>query len=60
MKTLKLLILSFLAYVQVYGQTGPIAPSSGIWAIIDTSYNVGTTNGNYYIITPGLSGTLTF
>ena len=43
MKTLKLLILSFLAYVQVYGQTGPIAPSSGIWAIIDTSYNVGTT-----------------
>jgi hypothetical protein len=47
MKTLKLLILSLLAYTQFFGQSGPVAPSNGIWAIIDTAYNVGTTTQGF-------------
>lgn len=47
MKTLKLLILSLLAYTQIFGQSGPAAPSNGIWALIDTTYNVGTTTQGF-------------
>ena len=36
-------LLFFLAFVSVtWAQTGPPAPSNGIWAIIDTNYQVGT------------------
>ena len=47
MKTLKLLIISLLACINLNGQTGPAAPSSGIWALIDTTYNVGTTTQGF-------------
>jgi hypothetical protein len=47
MKTLKLLIISLLACINIYGQTGPTAPSNGIWALIDTTYNVGTTTQGF-------------
>ena len=47
MKTLKLLIISLLACISMNGQTGPAAPSSGIWALIDTTYNVGTTTQGF-------------
>jgi len=47
MKTFKLLIISLLACINIYGQTGPAAPSSGIWALIDTTYNVGTTTQGF-------------
>lgn len=47
MKTFKLLIISLLACINIYGQTGPVAPSSGIWALIDTTYNVGTTTQGF-------------
>jgi hypothetical protein len=47
MKTLKLLIISLLACMNIYGQTGPAAPSNGIWALIDTAYNVGTTTQGF-------------
>lgn len=46
MKTLKLisafLLLMTLSVVNTFAQTGPPAPSSGTWAIIDTNYQVGT------------------
>ena len=38
-KTLLLLTLPLF----MLAQTGPVAPSNGIWALIDTSYTVGTT-----------------
>lgn len=47
MKTFKLLIISLLACINIYGQTGPAAPSNGIWALIDTTYNVGTTTQGF-------------
>lgn len=47
MKTIKLLIISLLACINIYGQTGPAAPSNGIWALIDTAYNVGTTTQGF-------------
>lgn len=37
-----LVMLSFLLTNLSFAQTAPPAPSSGIWAIIDTSYQVGT------------------
>ncbi len=45
MKLLKMLgsLTLFLTLaLPVFSQTGPPAPSSGIWAIIDTNYTVGT------------------
>jgi len=37
------ILLFLLAFVTVsWAQTGPPAPSNGIWAIIDTNYQVGT------------------
>ena len=47
MKAFKLLIISLLACINIYGQTGPVAPSNGIWALIDTTYNVGTTTQGF-------------
>lgn len=47
MKPIKLLIISLLACINIYGQTGPAAPSNGIWALIDTAYNVGTTTQGF-------------
>ena len=41
-KIVKILLLLTLPMFML-AQTGPVAPSSGIWALIDTSYNVGTT-----------------
>ena len=41
-KIVKILLLLTLPMFMV-AQTGPVAPSSGIWALIDTSYAVGTT-----------------
>ncbi len=41
-KIVKILLLLTLPMFMV-AQTGPAAPSSGIWALIDTSYTVGTT-----------------
>lgn len=45
MKLLKMLgsVMLFLTLaLPVFSQTGPPAPSNGIWAIIDTNYTVGT------------------
>ena len=45
MKLLKMLgsLMLFLTLsLPVFSQTGPPAPSNGIWAIIDTNYTVGT------------------
>jgi hypothetical protein len=45
MKLLKLIsstLLFITLALPVFSQTGPPAPSSGIWAIIDTNYTVGT------------------
>ena len=39
-KIVKILLLLTLPMFMV-AQTGPAAPSSGIWALIDTSYTVG-------------------
>ena len=47
MKTLKILIISLLACINMEAQTGPAAPSNGIWALIDTTYNVGTTTQGF-------------
>lgn len=47
MRTLKLLFISLLACINIYGQTGPAAPSTGIWALIDTTYNIGTTTQGF-------------
>lgn len=47
MRTFKLLIISLLACINIYGQTGPAAPSTGIWALIDTAYNIGTTTQGF-------------
>jgi hypothetical protein len=41
-KIVKILLLLTLPMFMA-AQTGPVAPSSGIWALIDTSYTVGTT-----------------
>ena len=49
MKLLKLIsstLLFITLALPVFSQTGPPAPSSGIWAIIDTSYAVGTNTLN--------------
>ena len=49
MKLLKLIsstLLFITLALPVFSQTGPPAPSSGIWAIIDTSYTVGTNTLN--------------
>ena len=44
MKTISKLLLALLLTVPVltFAQSGPPAPSTGIWAIIDTTYNVGS------------------
>lgn len=39
-----LLTLVLLTPLFVFSQTGPPAPSNGLWAIIDTNYQVGTTS----------------
>ena len=39
---MKLLLASLLFSISLFSQTGPPAPSPGIWAIIDTNYTVGT------------------
>lgn len=41
LKTMVIAILAF-ASTQTYAQSGPPAPSSGAWMIIDTTYTVGT------------------
>ena len=49
MKLLKLVSSSLLFMIlslPVFSQTAPPAPSSGIWAIIDTNYTVGTNTLN--------------
>jgi hypothetical protein len=49
MKLLKLIsstLLFITLALPVFSQTGPPAPSSGIWAIIDTNYTVGTNTLN--------------
>ena len=38
-----LIVFSILFPIFTFSQSGPPAPSAGIWAIIDTNYNVGTT-----------------
>lgn len=35
-------LMLFLFSASAFSQTGPAAPGSGIWAVIDTQYNVGT------------------
>jgi hypothetical protein len=44
MKLLKSLLLLMIVFfgASAFAQSGPSAPSSGIWALIDTQYNVGT------------------
>lgn len=44
MKLLKGIIMLMILSLSssVFGQTGPVAPSSGLWAIIDTQYTVGS------------------
>lgn len=45
MKLFKILISSLLLLIisiPVFSQSGPPAPSNGIWGIIDTNYQVGT------------------
>lgn len=45
MKLIRSIIMMLLIIVStssIYGQSGPVAPSSGIWALIDTQYNVGS------------------
>jgi uncharacterized protein involved in exopolysaccharide biosynthesis len=41
---LKAVVLAVLAFAatSTYAQTGPPAPSSGAWVIIDTNYTVGS------------------
>ena len=49
MKLLKLIssaLLFITLALPAFAQTGPPAPSSGIWAIIDTNYTVGTNTLN--------------
>ena len=49
MKLLKLIgstLLFMTLALPAFSQTGPPAPSSGIWAIIDTNYTVGTNTLN--------------
>ena len=49
MKLLKLIssaLLFITLALPAFSQTGPPAPSSGIWAIIDTNYTVGTNTLN--------------
>jgi hypothetical protein len=37
-------VLLFFSFMSIsYGQTGPAAPSNGVWMLIDTNYTVGTT-----------------
>ena len=45
MKHVTRLLLFLLAFIPMlsFAQSGPPAPSTGIWAIIDTTYTVGTT-----------------
>ena len=46
MRTLRMLsVLAFFMTLtlDLFSQSGPPAPSTGIWAIIDTNYTVGTT-----------------
>jgi hypothetical protein len=49
MKTLTRVLLTLLLSLSVlsYSQTGPPAPSPGIWAIIDGTYAVGTATQGY-------------
>jgi hypothetical protein len=47
MKKLLLPLLFLLVSVNVLAQSGPPAPSSGIWAIIDTNYTVGPTSSGH-------------
>lgn len=49
MKNFAKLLLSLLIATTVtsFAQTGPPAPSAGIWAIIDTNYVVGTSNSGF-------------
>lgn len=42
MNKIKLLLASLLFSISLFSQTGPPAPSPGIWAIIDTNYTVGS------------------
>ena len=46
MKLVTKLLLFLLAFLPMlsFAQSGPPAPSTGIWAIIDTTYTVGTTS----------------
>ena len=49
MKLLKLVssaLLFMTLALPAFSQSGPPAPSSGIWAIIDTNYTVGTSTLN--------------
>jgi Secretion system C-terminal sorting domain len=47
MKKVLLFLLLTLAYIPMFAQSGPVAPGTGIYAIIDTSYKVGTTTMGY-------------
>lgn len=47
MKKVLFLLLLTLAYIPMFAQSGPAAPGTGIYAIIDTSYKVGTTTMGY-------------
>ena len=49
MKTITRLLLALLLSLPVisYSQTGPPAPSNGIWAIIDTNYAVNSATVGY-------------
>jgi hypothetical protein len=47
MKKLLLPLLFLLVSVNILAQSGPPAPSSGIWAIIDTNYTVGPTSSGH-------------
>jgi hypothetical protein len=50
MKPLRLigfLLAIFATNFNLFAQSGPPAPSTGIWAIIDTNYTVGTTTQGF-------------
>lgn len=58
---LSVVILTLLSTlpVSLYSQSGPPAPSNGIWAIIDTNYTVGTTNQGQTVALITLQNTTT-
>ena len=42
MNKIKSLLAFLMLSISLFSQTGPPAPSPGIWAIIDTNYTVGS------------------